>query len=728
MGQGLVGSGPCGTTAPVCRGLAASQLDLFKTAAPAPTTETARPLGAATQVRLSAATSAKEQGNSMVTTGIVASRQTNTAVHSAIAARGRRWCRGCLVLLAPLCVWAGAVCQPSVAAPPPASYYGANIQPLIRETLVPPSGWNTFIAAMSDDHLETARMDAIWSWAEPNPPVNGVHTYTWDSPGDPTHSTDALVGMLAANGIRMVAVLDSPPAWTGSTGFHLSPDYYGDFVAYATAFAARYGAGGTFWAQNPQLPYLPVQQFEVWTEANSTNFWTGSPDPAEYLKVLQPLHAALHAVDPTGQVLASIGWENAASYVSQLYALGVKGSIDGIGFHPYAANTPAIVGLTQQLRSTLAAAGDGDLPIYITEAGQPAVPASPGDTSEDAARAAMLSLTGDALARSDCGVQSFDIYGLIGSGTALEPIDEGYMGILDDVTGAPNLTGSAIIAASERWQTDPASGIVLCGAGSTPPADLLPLGLSVTHTTPTCVSATATYGGYPLEAAQLVLRTADGRVDPATTSPSGRAQMCLQNGSAVTDFTAYAELSAPITTASFVTPNIARSPTFICRVSATSTPPCTQEADTGTDGTYGPGDGSADSGVAGASGIAGSIRPTKSRLASATTCRLSAKVVKVTAKRATLRARITCRHGQSPRAKLQVSLRRRGRRKLTPLTRVTLAAKGRWRTFTVRAELHVGDRIRATVAANKRARQPAMQVYLTATRKLLRAARPRRRY
>ncbi len=658
----------------------------------------------------------------MVTTGVAASRQAMAPAHSAISSHGQRWRRTCLILLAPLCVLAGATPQASAAAPPPASYYGVNIQPLIREMLVAPSGWNAFIAAMSSDHLQTARMDAIWSWAEPSPPANGVHTYTWDSPGNPTHSTDALVGMLAANGVRMLAVLDSPPAWTGSTGFHLAPDHYGDFVAFAAAFAARYGAGGTFWAQNPQLPYLPVQQFEVWTEANSTNFWTGSPAPAEYVRVLKPLSAAVHAVDPTGQILASIGWQNAASYVSQLYGLGVKGSIDGIGFHPYAADTPAIVGLIQQMRATLATAGDANLPIYVTEAGQPAVPSGPGDTSEDAARAAMLSLTGDALARSDCGVQSFDIYGLIGSGTNLEPIDEGYMGILDDVTGAPNLTGSAIIAASQRWQTNPTSGLVLCGAGSTPPADLLPLGLTVTHTSPTCVSATATYGGYPLETAQLVLRTADGRVAPATTGPSGQAHMCLQNGPPVASFTAYAELSAPITTASFVTPDIAQSPTFTCQVSATSTPPCTQDAANG-------GGGGAISGSSGgAAGSNGSVRRTRSRPASATSCRLSAKVLTVTTKRTTLRARITCLHVPSPTAKLQVSLRRHGRHKLTPLTRVTLA-KARWRTFTIRAGLHVGDRITAIVAANQRTHQPAMLVDLTATRRLLRGtSRAKRRW
>ena len=142
------------------------------------------------------------------------------------------------------------------------------------------------------------------------------------------------------------------------------------------------------------------------------------------------------------------------------------------------------------MRSTLVAAGDPNLPIYLTETGQPALPGTAGAT-----RAATLSLTGDALARSDCNVQGYDVYGLIGSGTDLGPIDEEYMGIYDYMTDALNITDQALIAASQRWMADPTSGLVLWGAAATPASDLLPVGLSRIHTSPTCVSATVTYGG-----------------------------------------------------------------------------------------------------------------------------------------------------------------------------------------------------------------------------------------
>ncbi|HEX2704109.1 MAG TPA: hypothetical protein VHM72_11865, partial [Solirubrobacteraceae bacterium] len=365
--------------------------------------------------------------------------------------RTRRW-RGAVALSA-LC-WLVCITIPrSAAALPPTDYYGANIQPLFEASFVPQADWSGLFATMAAGGLQTARMDAAWSWAEPNAPVAAQHTYTWANPGDPAHSLDQIVGSLAAHGLRMLAVIDLPPSWAAGSGTQMVPAHYDDYGAFAAAFAARYGEGGTFWQQNPQLPYLPVVDFEVWNEANSANFWSGSADPTEYAKVLVAASAAIHAVDPSAQVLASVGWQSFQSYVSTLYKLGVKGSIEGVAFHPYAPDAFGIVLLTEELRATLASAGDPSLPIYEDEVGLPDAASGPGAAFaydgpvSDAARAATLSLTGDALAHGDCGVQSFDVFALVGSDSNVSGAG-GYFGMLDFETDAPNTTGAAIIAAS----------------------------------------------------------------------------------------------------------------------------------------------------------------------------------------------------------------------------------------------------------------------------------------
>ena len=595
-----------------------------------------------------------------------------------------------------LCVLASA--GAASAAPPPPDYYGANIQDLIKDAFVPPSNWNTFIATMGSDHLQTARMDALWAWAEPSAPVNGQHAYLWNRPGDPQNSLDHLVGMLASNGVRMVAVLSSPPRWASGSGTQLDPSHYGDYIAFSAAFAARYGEHGAFWQQNPQLPYLPVEEFEVWTEANSANFWT-AVSPAEYLKVLEPLSTAVHAVDPSAQVLASIGWQDFQSYVTQLYQLGVKGWINGIGFHPYAPDTPGVILLTEQLRAILDNFGDSALPIDLTEIGQPDAPSGPGaqyayaGAVSDAARAATLSLAGDALAHGDCGVQGFDLYGLVASGTDLETYGQGFMSLFDYTTDTPNATGAAIIAASQRWQASPAQGLVQCGTGVTPASALLPLGVTLTHTAPACVSAVVTYYGNPIEGAELVLTTTDGRVDPAGSDAFGQTQMCLQDGPLIKTFHVYAELSSPLSIAALTAPNVAVSPTYVCPVTtATPSPPCTPAATAG-------------------------AAPAPSKTAALRRCSLRAAIVTVATKRTRLRARLACTTGTAPSAHAKVYLERRGQRARHLLRGVALS-KARWQSFTLRARLYRGDRVMMTVPASKPIGLPAVKYTLTGPKRL----------
>jgi hypothetical protein len=604
--------------------------------------------------------------------------------------RGGRW-RGAIVLPA-LCALVWITMPASAAAIPPADYYGVNIQPLFEASFVPPGDWNGLFATIAGDGLRTARMDAVWAWAEPNAPVDGQHTYTWNTPSDPAHSLDQIVGSLAANGVRMLAVIDLPPSWAAGRGAQMVPAHYGDYIAFAAAFAARYGEGGTFWAQNPQLPYLPVTDFEVWNEANSANFWTGSANAAEYAQVLIPASAAIHAIDPSAQVLASIGWQSFQSYVSALSALGVKGSIQGIAFHPYAPDAFGIVLLTEQLRATLASSGQASLPIYEDEVGLPDAASGPGAAYaydgpvSDAARAATLSLTGDALAHGDCGVQSFDVFALVGSDNNVSGAG-GYFGMFNYATDAANATGAAIVAASQRWQAAPAGGLIQCGGGTTPAADLLPLGLALTHTSPTCVSAVISYGGNPLENAELVLRTTDGRVDPAGTDAFGETKMCLQDGPAITSFTAYAEVSAPSTAASLTAPNMAQSASYDCPLTSA---PCVQQA-------------------AAPSTASGSATPTRYRL--------SAALVHVSSELATLRARLARSAGKPPPARLRVWLPSHGKTPRKLIATVALTA-ARWQTFTARVALRAGDRLLVSVVANKKAGLTALHATLVATRKL----------
>lgn len=574
----------------------------------------------------------------------------------------------------------GAVVALSCLAPAVASaatspdYYGLNVQTLFRLDTIAPERWGAFLDRMRAGGMTRARIDAHWQYAEPNAPVDGQRRYTWFRGHDPRSSMDTQARLLATRGIRMVPVISHAPSWTAGRGTRLAPAYYADMAAFTAAFARRYGPGGDFWRQNPDLPALPVHEYELWTEANSTIFWTGGPNPAEYVAALRSVREALRAADPSAKLLASLGWQNFAGYTRAIYAAGAKGLIDGVGFHPYAPHAPAIIDLVRILRATLRDLGDGALPIWLTETGQPVTytgrggPRADSGLVADAARAATQTLTGDALARSDCDVRDFQVYTIVASETGREPIGEGYMGVLRIADTLPNATGAALMRASLRWRARQDGGIVICGEGQTPRASLLPLGLDLEHTSPTCARGDVTYDGNPLEAANLVLTTADGREARGYVNAFGAADtVCIPNGPPVWEFEVVAEVR-----------NIAVSPRYRCTVPVAQGPPPPGSCRIVDEST--PFAGAAPS------------RPPRATAASAARCRwqASAGVLRAGPRTARLRAFAGCRITPK-RAAFTLSTQQRGK-KAVRVRRVTLRP-GRTSTFALARKLRRGERV-----------------------------------
>lgn len=562
----------------------------------------------------------------------------------------------------------------SVQAAPGPDFFGLNAQPMIKLGFVTPDRWGPYLQTMANGGIRVARVDAGWEFAEPNAPdAAGAHTYVWNRPDVPTKSLDLLARELAARGIRMLPVLATPPRWAAGGGTRISPARYADFAAFAAAYAARYGTRGSFWAENPGLPYLPPTAYEIWTEANSANMWTGRSDPDAYMAALPGLAAAIKAADPAGRVLASVGWQGFENFVRDLYARGAKGVIDGIGFHPYAPHAPAILDLTIKLRRVLAAVGDPGLPIDLTETGQPVATSGPGSARagsgrvSDAARAATQSLTGDALARSDCGVGAYQVYTLVGSESALEPVGEGYMGVVRLADAQPNATGAALFAAAQRWRAQPRSGLVLCGAGATAPADMLGLGLQLDHTKPTCATGVVTYEGNPIEAAGLVLRTADGRTSRFEVDAFGRGEVCIPDGPPIWSFDVRAEIE-----------NVAASPTYRCPVEGG---PCVV--------------------------VAQANQALPEPTGASCRWRLRTKVLSARGRRARVRAALTC----DPKAsvvRFNIRVRKQGRKRAGKTIRRIAVRQGTTKTVTIKRRVRSTENVIVSHAENAKTGVPEL--------------------
>lgn len=567
----------------------------------------------------------------------------------------------------------GSLAAPAHAMPGP-EFFGLNAQPMVKLGFIPPERWGPYLDTMAAGGIRVARVDAGWEFAEPTAPTSdGRHTYLWNRPDVPTRSLDLLARELAARGIRMVPVLATPPGWARGPGTRVAPERYGDFAAFAAAYAARYGSQGSFWAENPGLPALPPVDYEIWTEANSANMWTGRSDADAYMAAFPGVANAIRAAAPGSRVLASVGWEGFEGFVRDIYARGARGTVDGIAFHPYAPHAPAILDLTVRLRKLLVALGEPGLPIELTETGQPVAFGSPGGPRagsglvSDAARAATQSLTGDALARSDCGVGAFQVYTLVGSESRLEPASEGYMGVLRLADAQPNATGAALFAAAQRWRARPRSGLVLCGPGTTAPQSLLGLGLDIQHPKPTCATGVVTYEGNPLEGAYLLLRTADGRTSRFEVDAFGKGEVCIPDGPPIWSFDVRAEVAG-----------VAASPTYRCPVPEGPCLVVAQATDTTPDP---PG-----------AGCRWSLKP---------------RVLGARGTRVKVRAALSCAP-KAERLRFSLAVRQRGKSRPGKTLRRVTVPQGTMKTFTLPRRVGGNDRVVVSHAADAKNGVPAL--------------------
>ena len=228
-----------------------------------------------------------------------------------------------------------------------------------------PSDEPASLAALRAIGATVARTDTFWATAEPQPPVNGVHTYDW------TYD-DKVATALGTTGLRWQAIVDYATWWAADSGGGqnpgVAPGYVGDYAAYAQAFAHRYGQGGTFWAQHPTVRPEPVQVFEIWNEPDMNMFWEPATNLAEYAQMYLVSRAAIHAVDPTASVIIG-GLVYASTSLPALVAdePSLRGNVDGVAIHPYrdtADQTMQAVADDLSLDASTVAA-----PMYINEYG-----------------------------------------------------------------------------------------------------------------------------------------------------------------------------------------------------------------------------------------------------------------------------------------------------------------------------------------------------------------------
>jgi hypothetical protein len=207
------------------------------------------------------------------------------------------------------------------------------------------------------------------SWAELEPTGPG----DYPAKNGKTAVYDAAIAQLNAAGAKPLFVVLNTPQWANGSADQLvppnDPQAFGTFLK---AFAAHNKAVGA------------VAGYEVWNEPDENMFWHPGPDASRYAALLRAAYAGIKAGDPSATVVSGPTTGNNYQWLQSLYANGAGGSFDAVAVHTDTAcldrgpdqfyrEDGKLARYTflgyRTVHETMAANGDGDKPIWMSELG-----------------------------------------------------------------------------------------------------------------------------------------------------------------------------------------------------------------------------------------------------------------------------------------------------------------------------------------------------------------------
>ena len=202
---------------------------------------------------------------------------------------------------------------------------------------------------------------------------------------------DAIMLGAAPNGIEIQPFIFGTPAWVAQsldnrkcTGFDCatfapkSPEAIAAWQKFTSEAVARYGPGGTFFQENPQVPANPIIDWQAWNEMNSKTFFAPKPSTKQYAEMVKAFDQAVKAQNPNANTLLGGIPELAGSrkaipgdeYLADFYDIkGISKSFDGVAIHPYGATLKKIQSSTELFTDVIKKARDKNVGLWITEIG-----------------------------------------------------------------------------------------------------------------------------------------------------------------------------------------------------------------------------------------------------------------------------------------------------------------------------------------------------------------------
>jgi polysaccharide biosynthesis protein PslG len=228
---------------------------------------------------------------------------------------------------------------------------------------------------MVSSGVQSFRTPFYWALAQPYERMSDVppdeRDRYRDEGGVPTDYTqlDAAVTTAAERRLTLLPVVLLAPRWDArQPGVFASPPRvpqpYADFMA---ALVRRYGPGGAFWTEHPELVAQPIRRWQIWNEPSLTDFWSRQPFAPGYVKLLRHSRRAIKAADP-GAAIVLGGLPNKSwDALDKVYRAGGRGLFDVAAFHPFTATVSGVKTILEKDREVMARNGDRRKPLWITE-------------------------------------------------------------------------------------------------------------------------------------------------------------------------------------------------------------------------------------------------------------------------------------------------------------------------------------------------------------------------
>jgi polysaccharide biosynthesis protein PslG len=232
------------------------------------------------------------------------------------------------------------------------------------------------MALMARSGVESVRVITGWVTLEPSA---GVYDWT---------RLDRVVAAAARHGIVVLPNVTATPQWNSpqpnSAEYWrfppVDPNRYAELMRQAVL---RYGPLGSFWAQNPTVPRVPIRQWQIWNEQTAPWHWNQRPWAPSYTQLLRAAYGAIHAADRGAKVVAGalVAFGSYAQWdgIRDLYRGGAKRFFDAVAVHPFTNNSVSVrrtvdqmLEIVRRVRVRMRRRGDARKPILLTEMTWPA--------------------------------------------------------------------------------------------------------------------------------------------------------------------------------------------------------------------------------------------------------------------------------------------------------------------------------------------------------------------